>query len=174
MLIGELAARAGVTPKAIRYYERRGFIKAARKPSGYRDFDEISLDVIQTIRSAQRLGVKLSEMDEIIGLVRDPQRPHGAVYTTGDVLNRLPQGGDPCGRGGSAADLHACAIGESVCKAARAAAARRRIRAARRRAAPDLGNLSLVRGNRNMDCIARGCAPCDAGDEDVTTYRRSC
>ncbi len=81
MLIGELAARAGVTPKAVRYYERLGFIKAARKPSGYRDFDERSLDVVQTIRSAQRLGVKLSEMDEIIALIRDRQRPCASVRT---------------------------------------------------------------------------------------------
>lgn len=79
MLIGELAARAGVTPKAVRYYERLGFIKAGRRPSGYREFDEASLDVIQTIRSAQRLGVKLSEMDEIIALIRDRQRPCASV-----------------------------------------------------------------------------------------------
>lgn len=81
MLIGELATRAGVTPKAVRYYERLGFIKASRKPSGYRDFDEASLDVIQTIRSAQRLGIKLSEMDEIIALIRDRQRPCASVQS---------------------------------------------------------------------------------------------
>ncbi len=75
MLIGELAARAGVTPKAVRYYEQRGFVKARRTASGYRDFEDGSLDVIQTIRSAQQLGVKLSELDEIVALVRDRKRP---------------------------------------------------------------------------------------------------
>jgi MerR family copper efflux transcriptional regulator len=79
MLIGELATRAGVTPKTVRYYERLGFIKASRRSSGYRDFDDASLDVIQTIRSAKRLGIKLSEMDEIIALIRDRQLPCASV-----------------------------------------------------------------------------------------------
>jgi len=79
MRIGELAARAGVTPKAIRYYEERGLVKARRTPAGYRDFDDTSLEVIAMIRNAQRLGVKLGEMDEIIALIRDRQRPCASV-----------------------------------------------------------------------------------------------
>lgn len=79
MRIGELAARAGVSPKAVRYYEGLGLVKAGRTESGYRDFDDTSLDVIQMIRSAQRLGVKLGEMDEIIALIRDRQRPCASV-----------------------------------------------------------------------------------------------
>jgi DNA-binding transcriptional MerR regulator len=79
MRIGELAARAGVTTKAIRYYEERGLVKARRTPAGYRDFDDTSLEVIAMIRNAQRLGVKLGEMDEIIALIRDRQRPCASV-----------------------------------------------------------------------------------------------
>lgn len=75
MRIGELAARAGVTPKAVRYYERLGLVKAERTPAGYRDFDDTSLDIIAMICSAKRLGVRLGEMDEIIALVRERQRP---------------------------------------------------------------------------------------------------
>ena len=88
MLIGELATRAGVTPKTVRYYERLGLIKASRRSSGYRDFDETSLSVIQTIRSAQRLGIKLSEMDEIIALIRDRQRPCANVQSAIDAKRR--------------------------------------------------------------------------------------
>lgn len=75
MRIGELASKAGVTPKAVRYYENRGFVKSLRTPSGYRDFNDTALDVIRTIRQAQRLGVKLSEMEEILALVRDGEQP---------------------------------------------------------------------------------------------------
>ena len=88
MLIGELATRAGVTPKTVRYYERLGLIKASRRSSGYRDFDETSLSVIQTIRSAQRLGIKLSEMDEIIALIRDRQRPCAKVQSAINAKRR--------------------------------------------------------------------------------------
>ncbi len=79
MRIGELASRTGVTPKAVRYYERLGLVEAARTRSGYRDFDDAAVEVIQMIRNAQRLGVKLSEMDEIIALIRDHQRPCASV-----------------------------------------------------------------------------------------------
>jgi DNA-binding transcriptional MerR regulator len=79
MRIGELASRAGVTPKAVRYYEQLGLVTARRTASGYRDFDDASLDVIEMIRNAQRLGVKLAEMDEIIALIRDHKRPCASV-----------------------------------------------------------------------------------------------
>lgn len=75
MRIGELASRTGVTPKAVRYYERLGLLQAVRTGSNYRDFDDTALDVIKTIRSVQSLGVRLSEMDEIIALIRDHKRP---------------------------------------------------------------------------------------------------
>ncbi len=75
MRIGELAARAGVTPKTVRYYERRGLLRARRTPSGYRGFEERSVDIISTIRRAQALGVRLSELNDIIALVRDEKLP---------------------------------------------------------------------------------------------------
>lgn len=75
MRIGELASRTGVTPKAVRYYERLGLVKSLRTPAGYREFDDTAIDVISTIRSAQGLGVKLADMDEIVALIRDRERP---------------------------------------------------------------------------------------------------
>jgi DNA-binding transcriptional MerR regulator len=40
MKIGELAREAGVTVKAVRYYESLGLLGAARLGNGYRDFGE--------------------------------------------------------------------------------------------------------------------------------------
>ena len=40
MHIGELARRAQVTVKAVRYYEHIGLLKPARGDNGYRSFDE--------------------------------------------------------------------------------------------------------------------------------------
>ncbi|UOR01428.1 redoxin family protein [Leucobacter allii] len=57
MRIGELAARAGVTVKAVRYYERLGLISAPREPNGYRTFGEDQLRAVQEVRELGALGI---------------------------------------------------------------------------------------------------------------------
>ena len=44
MRIGELAQQAGISTKAIRYYEQIGILAPpARTPSGYRSYDQAAL-----------------------------------------------------------------------------------------------------------------------------------
>ena len=50
--IGELAKRAGVAASALRFYENRGLIKAARTASGRRVFPRSTLRRIAFIRVA--------------------------------------------------------------------------------------------------------------------------
>lgn len=57
MRIGELARRAGVTIKTIRYYERLGLVTAARAANGYRDFDESQLRVATEVRDLSAAGI---------------------------------------------------------------------------------------------------------------------
>lgn len=67
MRIGELARLGDVNPKTIRYYESIGLLpEPARTPSGYRDYDESYVDRLTFIRTAQRLGVTLDEVREIL------------------------------------------------------------------------------------------------------------
>jgi len=67
MRIGELARLGNVNPKTIRYYESIGLLPApARTPSGYRDYDETYVDRLTFIRAAQRLGITLDEVREIL------------------------------------------------------------------------------------------------------------
>jgi len=67
MRIGELAARVGVKPKTVRYYESIGVLpEPERTPSGYRDYDETYPARLIFIRSAQRLGITLDEVKEIL------------------------------------------------------------------------------------------------------------
>ncbi len=67
MRIGELAARSGVTPDTIRYYERRGLLRpVARTSGGYRVYEDEALDRLAFIRKAQALGMSLDEVGEII------------------------------------------------------------------------------------------------------------
>jgi peroxiredoxin/DNA-binding transcriptional MerR regulator len=55
--IGELARRAGVTAKAVRYYESLGLITPGRLPNGYRCYDEDHVRLIREIKDLGRLGI---------------------------------------------------------------------------------------------------------------------
>jgi MerR family transcriptional regulator, copper efflux regulator len=65
--IGELAARAGISTKAIRYYEQIGILTPpARTASGYRAYDQTALGRLGFVRAAQALGLTLGEIRQII------------------------------------------------------------------------------------------------------------
>lgn len=57
MRIGELATRAGVSVKAVRYYERLGLIRPLRETNGYRSFDDDHLRAVVEIRELRRIGI---------------------------------------------------------------------------------------------------------------------
>ena len=69
LTIGQVAKDSGVGVETIRFYEREGLIgKAARLPSGYRQYDP---EVIRRIRFIQRgkdLGFSLREIGELLSL----------------------------------------------------------------------------------------------------------
>ena len=69
MRIGELAKRAGVTTDTIRYYEREGLLgPPARTPAGYRDYDEVALEDLRFIKKGQTLGLRLTDMREVMAI----------------------------------------------------------------------------------------------------------
>lgn len=73
MKIGELARLAGVSVQTVRYYERRGLLgEPERRPSGYREYGDATVDRLRFIRRAQELGFTLSEIDELLVLRLDP------------------------------------------------------------------------------------------------------
>lgn len=57
MQIGELAGRAGVTVKAVRYYERLGLVAPERLANGYRDYDDAQLRAVREIRELAATGI---------------------------------------------------------------------------------------------------------------------
>jgi len=86
MRIGELADRLGVTTKSIRFYESIGLMPDPRRtPSGYRDYAEADAERLTFIKTAQRLGLSLDEISEIIAFRDRGQQPCG--YVAG-VLHR--------------------------------------------------------------------------------------
>lgn len=63
MQIGELAAATGLSRDTLRYYEKRGLIRAIRRPNGYRHYPEASVFLLNYVRTAQRLGFTLAEIE---------------------------------------------------------------------------------------------------------------
>lgn len=67
MRIGELAYELDVNPRTLRFYENVGLLPQPRRtPSGYRDYDEDALERVRFIKSAQRLGLSLDDIKEIL------------------------------------------------------------------------------------------------------------
>lgn len=85
MRIGELAEQVGVNPKTIRYYEGIGLLHdPARLPSGYRQYTGEDVDRLRFIKTAQRLGLSLSEISEILGYRERGEAPCDYVLETLD------------------------------------------------------------------------------------------
>ena len=69
LLIGEVARRLKVNIQTLRYYERKGLLKPlGRRFSGYRVYDESSVERVAFIRRAQGLGFPLAEIKELLSL----------------------------------------------------------------------------------------------------------
>ena len=65
--IGDIAAEAGVSVDALRFYERRGLLRpAGRRASGYREYSRESVRLVRFIRRAQALGFTLAEVEELV------------------------------------------------------------------------------------------------------------
>ncbi len=70
-LIGELAARSGLKPQTIRYYERLGILsRPVRTAAGYRRYDERALEELELVKAARSLGFSLNEVKGILAVVR--------------------------------------------------------------------------------------------------------
>mgnify|MGYP000906280703 CR=1 FL=1 len=66
--IGELAARSGITPDALRYYERLGLLQVPQRTrGGFRVYSAETLDRLQFIKQAQTVGLTLQEIGELVG-----------------------------------------------------------------------------------------------------------
>jgi DNA-binding transcriptional MerR regulator len=94
--IGELARRAGVTAKAIRFYERKRILAPAKRAAnGYRLYGDEAVDVLTFVKQASGLGLTLAEIKEIV-TIRDGGRPpcahvHRLLRAKGAELDRKLQ-----------------------------------------------------------------------------------
>ena len=76
LLIGEVAARSGLSRKAIRLYENVGILTPpTRTEAGYRVYQDGVLLVLRFLTVARRLGFTLAEIAEIVAIRRAGQMP---------------------------------------------------------------------------------------------------
>lgn len=69
MLIGEVAAQVGMTPHAIRLYERDGLVpEPPRGLNGYREYDERDVQHLRLLVGLRRLDLPLAEAAELAGM----------------------------------------------------------------------------------------------------------
>ncbi|SBT49393.1 redox-sensitive transcriptional activator SoxR [Micromonospora auratinigra] len=62
LTIGQLSARSGVAPSALRYYERLGLIRAERTGGNQRRYARTELRRVAFVRISQQVGVSLEEI----------------------------------------------------------------------------------------------------------------
>ena len=79
--IGELARRAGVTAKAIRFYERKRVLPPAKRAANrYRLYDNDALEMLSFVKQAVGLGLTLAEVKEIIAIRQGGRPPCAHVH----------------------------------------------------------------------------------------------
>ena len=76
LLIGEVAARSGVSRKALLLYEAAGILPAPRRTAArYRVYGNDTLAVVGFVSQARRLGFTLGEIKEIISIKQAGRAP---------------------------------------------------------------------------------------------------
>jgi MerR family transcriptional regulator, redox-sensitive transcriptional activator SoxR len=80
LTIGDVAARSGLAPSAIRFYEAEGLIRAERTGSGRRAFRRHVLRRLAFISSAQRVGLTLKEIADALATLPPDRAPTKAQW----------------------------------------------------------------------------------------------
>jgi DNA-binding transcriptional MerR regulator len=70
MRISDLAAEAGVTVKAVRYYESQGLLKPRREANGYRAYGAEDVIVVREVKALLSLGLTAEQTYPFIECLR--------------------------------------------------------------------------------------------------------
>jgi len=66
LTVGDAAARLGVTPRTLKYYEERGLVTPSRSEGRYRLYDEADLERFARILRLRALGFSLHGITEML------------------------------------------------------------------------------------------------------------
>ncbi len=89
--IGQLAKSADVNIQTLRFYERKGLLKPARRlGSKYRIYDSDSLKLMLFIKKAKSMGFSLKEIQELLKLrVNSSERCEDVRAKAADKLKEV-------------------------------------------------------------------------------------
>ncbi|MFC5069285.1 Cu(I)-responsive transcriptional regulator [Flaviflagellibacter deserti] len=79
MNIAEAARRAGLTPKAIRFYEAQGLLRPNRAANGYRAFGDADVHTLRFLKRARDLGFSVEECRALLALYHETDRSSAEV-----------------------------------------------------------------------------------------------
>jgi MerR family redox-sensitive transcriptional activator SoxR len=75
LTVGQVAARAGVAPSAVRWYEQQGLISSTRTAGGARRFPRSVLRRLAFVRAAQNVGLSLAEIRTALDTLPEGRTP---------------------------------------------------------------------------------------------------
>lgn len=75
MRIGEVARCAGVSARAVRYYEQQGLISADRDHNGYRRYVPEDVGLVRDIARLLRLGLNTDDVAVLVGCLGTGRPP---------------------------------------------------------------------------------------------------
>ena len=82
LTVSALADQAGLSPDTVRYYERVGLLpEPACSAAGYRLYDQAAVGRLRLIKGAQRAGLRLREIGELLQVADRGQCPCGHTET---------------------------------------------------------------------------------------------
>ncbi|MGI8806987.1 MAG: heavy metal-responsive transcriptional regulator [Acidimicrobiales bacterium] len=78
LTVSKLAEQAGTSADTVRYYERIGLLpETERSPSGYRLYGDEAVERLRFIKQAQRFGLRLEAIGELLDVRRRGLCPCG-------------------------------------------------------------------------------------------------
>jgi DNA-binding transcriptional MerR regulator len=92
MRIGELAERAGVSVRSLRYYEEQGLLTSTRSRSGQRHYSEDAVERVRFLQNLYSAGLSSRTITELLPCVDAP-----STDNTDAAFDRMVQERDRLG-----------------------------------------------------------------------------
>ena len=81
LTIGDFAARSGVAPSALRFWEKEGLIRSTRTSGNQRRYQRSELRRVAFIKIAQQVGVSLEEIRDVLAALPENRTPTKADWS---------------------------------------------------------------------------------------------